>query len=53
MDMPNDDTGTENVFSAIFEVAKRYADYRYTTAEKSNPEWNVMIVVFTDEAGST
>ena len=52
MDMPNDDTGTENVFSAILEVAKRYADYRYTTAEKPNPERNVMIVVFTDEAGS-
>lgn len=52
IEMPNDDTGTENVFSAILEVAKRYSDYRYTTAEKPTPERNVMIVVFTDEAGS-
>jgi len=52
MGLPNDDTGTENVFTAIYDAAKRYASYRYTTAEKPNPERNVMIVVFTDEAGS-
>jgi hypothetical protein len=51
-DLPKDDSGTENVFSAIAEVAKRYASYRYSTGEKPNPERNVMIVVFTDEAGS-
>ena len=51
-EIPSDDSGTENVFTAIFEVGKRYASYRYTTAEKPNPERNVMIVVFTDEAGS-
>ena len=31
---------------------KRYASYRYTTPERPNPERNVMLVVFTDEAGS-
>jgi hypothetical protein len=52
MGLPNDDTGTENVFTAIYDAAKRYASFRYTTAEKPSPERNVMIVVFTDEAGS-
>jgi hypothetical protein len=52
MNLPNDDSGTENVFSAVNEVARHYADFRYTTAEKPTPDRNVMIVVFTDEAGS-
>ena len=56
-DLPKDDSGTENVFTAIFEAAKRYASFRYssgdkTSGDKPNPERNVMIVVFTDEAGS-
>jgi hypothetical protein len=51
-EMPNDDSGMENVFAAIHEAAKHYAEYRYTTEEKANPERNVMIVVFTDEAGT-
>ena len=55
-DLPKDDSGTENVFTAIFEAAKRYASFRYTSGERSgdkpNPERNVMIVVFTDEAGT-
>lgn len=52
MEMPKDESGIENVFTAIFEAAKRYASYRYTTPDRPNPERNVMIVVFTDEAGS-
>ncbi|MDX1948033.1 MAG: VWA domain-containing protein, partial [Pirellulaceae bacterium] len=48
----NDDSGTENVFRAIYEAAKEYAPYRYTTAERPDPDRNVMLVVFTDEAGS-
>jgi hypothetical protein len=48
----NDDSGTENVFSAIHEAARLYAEYRYTTAERPTPERNVMLVAFTDEAGS-
>jgi len=52
MNLPKDESGTENVFSAISDAAKRYATYRHTTPDKPNPERNVMIVVFTDEAGS-
>jgi hypothetical protein len=52
MAIPDDESGTENVFSAVFEVAKRYASFRHTASEQSQPERNVMIVVFTDEAGT-
>jgi hypothetical protein len=48
----NDESGTENVFGAILEAAKRYDNYRYTTDLRPEPERNVMLVVFTDEAGS-
>lgn len=51
-ELPKDDSGTENVFTAITDVAKRYASFRYTSGDRPNPERNVMIVVFTDEAGS-
>jgi hypothetical protein len=51
-DLPKDDSGTENVFTAITDAAKRYASFRYTSGDKPNPDRNVMIVVFTDEAGS-
>ncbi|HUE73738.1 MAG TPA: vWA domain-containing protein [Pirellulaceae bacterium] len=50
--IPNDNSGDENVFSAIREIARQNAEYRYQTASQSEPERNVMIVVFTDEAGS-
>jgi hypothetical protein len=50
--IPQDDTGTENVFTAILDVARRFSDLRYTTANRPEPERNVMIVVVTDEAGS-
>jgi hypothetical protein len=43
----NDDTsGRENVFQAVLFVADKYRRYRL-----QNPSRNVMIVVFTDEAG--
>ena len=48
----NDESGVENVFGAIHEAAKLYAEYRYTTDLRPEPERNVMLVVFTDEAGS-
>jgi len=51
-DIPKDETGTENVFAPIHDIARRYAEYRYTTANRPEPERNVMVVVFTDEAGS-
>lgn len=47
----NDDSGNENVFRTVYEVAKNYDKYRYVPAG-GEPERNVMIVVFTDEAGS-
>jgi hypothetical protein len=51
-DIRNDDSGLENVFGAVHDVAKKYASYRYTSGENDDPKRNVMIVVFTDEAGS-
>jgi hypothetical protein len=48
----NDESGVENVFGAVHEAAKLYAEYRYTTDLRPEPERNVMLVVFTDEAGS-
>lgn len=50
--IPNDNSGDEHVFAAIHEMAKRNADYRYVSAATEQPKRNVMIVVFTDEAGS-
>ncbi|MFN0021165.1 MAG: vWA domain-containing protein [Pirellulaceae bacterium] len=47
----NDDSGNENVFRTVYEVAKNYANLRYAPPG-GQPERNVMIVVFTDEAGS-
>ena len=47
----NDDSGNENVFRAVYEVAKNYANYRYTPPG-GRPERNVMIIVVTDEAGT-
>jgi len=51
-DIKNDDSGMENVFGAVNDVAKKFASYRYTTSESDEPQRNVMIIVFTDEAGS-
>lgn len=50
--IPNDNSGDENVFSAIREIARVNAEYRYQTGSQTEPQRNVMIVVFTDEAGS-
>jgi hypothetical protein len=51
-ELPVDDSGTENVFGAVLEAARRFARYRHTTPSRPEPERNVMLVVFTDEAGS-
>lgn len=48
----NDESGTENVFGAVHEAARKFAEFRYTTGERTEPARNVMLVVFTDEAGS-
>jgi von Willebrand factor type A domain len=47
----NDDSGNENVFRAVYEIAKKYAPLRYAPSG-GRPERNVLIVVITDEAGS-
>ncbi len=48
----NDESGTENVFLAVHDAAKKFAPFRYTTEEKPTPERNVMIIAITDEVGS-
>jgi hypothetical protein len=50
--MKNDDSGTENVFLAVHDAAKKFAPFRYTTEEKPMPDRNVMIIAVTDEVGS-
>lgn len=49
--IPEDKSGDENAFKAIYEVAKNYGTFRFAE-NGAEPERNVMIVVFTDEAGS-
>ena len=43
----DDDAGVENVFSAVTQMANNFRDYRIKL-----PRRNVMLVVFTDEAGN-
>lgn len=45
--VPDDDTGEENVFGAVAELAHSLRMYRLKA-----PQRNVMLVVFTDEAGN-
>jgi hypothetical protein len=49
--IPADMTGTEQIFSAIFMSADEYKGYRTPSGAKKEPERNVMIIAFTDEAG--
>ena len=49
--MKNDDSGNEFVFQTVLQVAKHYEQLRYAV-QGGSPERNVMIVVFTDEAGT-
>lgn len=46
-----DSTGEEKVFTAISIVADHYKRLRYVSPNSKEPERNVMLVVFTDEAG--
>ncbi len=50
-EIPLDDSGTERVFSAVFMVAQEYQQLRVPAGSKKEPERNVMMIVFTDEAG--
>lgn len=48
----DDGTGQERVFSAIYASAEWYRRLRIPDDSTKAPERNVMIIVFTDEAGS-
>jgi hypothetical protein len=49
--IPADESGDEMTFHAVIQAAKEYSKYR-TSMHDGQPERNVLIVVFTDEAGS-
>lgn len=51
-DMPDDNSGVERVFSAVYLSAEKFKFYRIPAENESEPERNVMFIVFTDEAGS-
>jgi len=46
-----DTSGVENVFSAVYMVADKYKDQRVAMGRDTTPKRNVMLVVFSDEAG--
>jgi len=49
--IPLDESGVERVFSAIYLAAKDNVAFRKPDPRTHEPERNVLIVVFTDEAG--
>lgn len=51
-DLSDDNSGVERVFSAVYMSAEKFKFYRIPEDTKSEPERNVMFIVFTDEAGS-
>lgn len=50
-DIQQDDSGVERVFSAVYLAAQRHTTYRTPKDDSREPERNVMLIVFTDEAG--
>ncbi|MBW3597032.1 MAG: VWA domain-containing protein [Planctomycetes bacterium] len=50
-DIPLDPNGTEKVFEAVLRAVQEYKSYREVDERTGEPNRNVMIVVFTDEAG--
>lgn len=52
LEMPNDDSGEEKVFAATFSSAEAFKGYRLPDAATGKPKRNVMLIAFTDEAGS-
>lgn len=52
VEMKDDNSGVERVFTAIGMAAEKYKFYRIPDEETREPERNVMIIAFTDEAGS-
>lgn len=51
MNIERDDSGVERVFSAIYLIADNFRDLRVPSEKTGEPERNVMIITFTDEAG--
>jgi hypothetical protein len=49
--IPPDMKGVERIFSAIYMSADKYKEFRIPSGPKKEPERNVMIIAFTDEAG--
>ncbi|MBM3998184.1 MAG: VWA domain-containing protein [Planctomycetes bacterium] len=49
--IPVDPSGIERVFSAVYLAARDASRFRDIDPETGEPERNVMIIVFTDEAG--
>lgn len=49
--IPQDDSGVERVFSAVFLAAKTSINMRTPNERTGEPERNVLVIVFTDEAG--
>lgn len=52
LEVDDDNSGVERVFSAIHAAAEKYKFFRIPDEASRSPERNVMIIAFTDEAGS-
>lgn len=52
VDMEDDPSGMEKVFEAVYRVADKFKSYRIPDEQTREPDRNVMIIAFTDEAGS-
>jgi hypothetical protein len=46
-----DDTGIENVMTAVLDAAKQYAPLRKISRSTGEPERNVLLIIVSDEAG--
>ncbi|GIW91040.1 MAG: hypothetical protein KatS3mg109_1472 [Pirellulaceae bacterium] len=49
--VPMDESGIERVFSAVYLAAREAAEFRQPNPRTGEPERNVLLIVFTDEAG--
>jgi hypothetical protein len=52
VDMEDDPSGVEKVFEAVYRAADKYKSYRIPDEQTREPDRNVMIIAFTDEAGT-
>ena len=49
--IPQDDSGVEKAFSAVYMAAERFKSFRMPKPGTNKPTRNVMLVLFTDEVG--